>query len=220
MNVNTLRPQLRAYLLGAQWPRSYWFKLNTPPNQGFCAIDSRFQKWLQGLDCFCFKKVASARAGLSLNFRKLITLASNPTATNVKNIVYIVEDNLVQQKMLQVHFEEMLGNYTVRTFANPDDMFAHLNEKPFAIVLDHFFSDKRNVTGLDYLRDLKENHPNIPVIYYTSANDDAVRAEVEKIGVEQYIHKDSASLVRLRTALDVLHEKAKKKGFFKKLFGK
>ncbi|HEY3430244.1 MAG TPA: response regulator [Cyclobacteriaceae bacterium] len=138
----------------------------------------------------------------------------------MKNIVYIVEDNLVQQKMLQVHFEEMLGNYTVRTFANPDDMFAHLNEKPFAIVLDHFFSDKRNVTGLDYLRDLKENHPNIPVIYYTSANDDAVRAEVEKIGVEQYIHKDSASLVRLRTALDILHAKAKKKGFLKKLFGK
>ena len=150
----------------------------------------------------------------------MITLAPNPTATSVKNIVYIVEDNLVQQKMLQVHFEEMLGNYTVRTFANPDDMFAHLNEKPFAIVLDHFFSDKRNVTGLDYLRDLKENHPNIPVIYYTSANDDAVRAAVEKIGVEQYIHKDSASLVRLRTALDILHEKAKKKGFFKKLFGK
>ena len=150
----------------------------------------------------------------------MITLVLKTTATNVKNIVYIVEDNLVQQKMLQVHFEQMLGNYTVRTFSNPDDMFAHLNEKPFAIVLDHFFSDKRNVTGIDYLRDLKENHPKIPVIYYTSANDDAVRAEVMKIGVEQYIHKDSASLVRLRTALDVIHEKAKSKGFFKKIFGK
>jgi CheY-like chemotaxis protein len=150
----------------------------------------------------------------------LITLVLKPTAKNVKNIVYIVEDNLVQQKMLQVHFEQMLGNYTVRTFANPDDMFAHLNEKPFAIVLDHFFSDKRNVTGLDYLRDLKENHPNIPVIYYTSANDESIRKEVESIGVEQFIHKDSASLVRLRTALDVIHEKANKKGFFKKLFGK
>lgn len=143
-----------------------------------------------------------------------------PTAKNVKNIVYIVEDNLVQQKMLQVHFEQMLGNYTVRTFSNPDDMFAHLDEKPFAIVLDHFFSDKRNVTGIDYLRDLKENHPNIPVIYYTSSNDESIRTEVEKIGVEKFIHKDSASLVRLRTALDVIHEKASKKGFFKKLFGK
>jgi DNA-binding NtrC family response regulator len=138
----------------------------------------------------------------------------------MKNIVYIVEDNLVQQKMLQVHFEQMLENYTVRTFSNPDDMFAHLKEKPFAIVLDHFFADKKNRTGIDYLKDLKVNHPNIPVIYYTSANDDAIRAEVMKLGVEQYIHKDSASLVRLRTALDILHEKSNKKGFFKKMFSK
>ena len=149
----------------------------------------------------------------------MITLVLKPTGTNVKNIVYIVEDNLVQQKMLQVHFEQMLGDYTVRVFDNPDDMFAHLHEKPFAIVLDHFFSDKANITGLDYLRELKEKHPKIPVIYYTSANDDAIRAEVMHIGVEQYIHKDSASLVRLRTALDILHEKASKKGFFSKLFG-
>lgn len=138
----------------------------------------------------------------------------------MKNIVYIIEDNLVQQKMLQVHFEETLGNYTVRTFDNPDNMFEHLNEKPFAIVLDHFFANKKNLTGLDYLRELKQKHSNIPVIYYTSANDDTIREEVLKIGVEQYIHKDSASLVRLRTALDSLHEKAKNKGFFKKLFGK
>lgn len=121
--------------------------------------------------------------------------------------------------MLQVHFEEMLGNYTVRTFANPDDMFEHLHEKPFAIVLDHFFANKQNLTGLHYLKELKVKHPHIPVIYHTSANDEAIRAEVEKVGVEHFIHKDSASLVRLRTTLDKLHEKASNKGFFKKLFG-
>lgn len=144
----------------------------------------------------------------------------NLNPDTVKNIVYIVEDNLVQQKMLQVHFEEMLGNYTVRTFDNPENMFEHLHEKPFAIVLDHFFANKQNLTGLHYLKELKAKHPNISVIYYTSVSDEAIRNEVEKIGVEQFIHKDSASLVRLRTALDSLHEKAKNKGFFKKLFGK
>jgi hypothetical protein len=42
-----------------------------------------------------------------------------------------------------------------------------------------------------------------------------------KLGAEDYIHKDSASLVRLRTALDVLQEKqSKKKGFFSRIFGK
>lgn len=139
--------------------------------------------------------------------------------SSMKKLVYIVEDNPVQQKMLQVHFEQMLGSYTVRVFTNPDDMFAHIKEKPFAIVLDHFFADKKNKTGLDYLQELKEKHPSIPVIYYTSATDDSIRTAATKLGIEQFIFKDSASLVRLRTALDILHEKSNKKGFIKKLFG-
>lgn len=137
----------------------------------------------------------------------------------MKKLVFIVEDNPVQQKILQVHFEQMLGNYTVRVFSNPDTIFEHLNEKPFAIVLDHFF-DQASITGLDYLRELKEKHKDIPVIYYTTLIDQAIQKEVMKLGAEQFITKDSASLVRLRTALDVLHERTEKKGFLKKLFGK
>ena len=137
----------------------------------------------------------------------------------MKNLIFIVEDDLVQQKMLQMHFEAMLNNYQVKTFTNPDDLLSHLNEKPYAIVLDHFF-DKAANTGLHYLKTLKKNHSAIPVIYYTTLNDDKVRAEVMKLGAEDYIVKDSASLVRLRTTLDLLHEKKSKKGFWTKLFGK
>ena len=136
----------------------------------------------------------------------------------MKKLVFIVEDDLVQQKILQHHFEELLGNYTVKTFADPKDMFAHLNEKPFAIVLDHFFSNKSDKTGLDYLKELKKNHSSIPVLYYTTLNDENVRAKVIALGAEQYIVKDSASLVRLRTGLDLLS--TKKKGFLSKLFNK
>ena len=139
----------------------------------------------------------------------------------MNKLVFIVEDNPVQQKMLQVHFEQMLGNYSVRTFAKPEAMFAHLHEKPFAVVLDHFFPDDPGKTGLHYLRDLRKNYPSIPVIYYTTLDDDVVRGEVLSLGAEEYIVKNSASLVRLRTALDILHEKfSKKKGFLKKLFSK
>lgn len=136
----------------------------------------------------------------------------------MKKLVFIIEDDLVQQKMLQVHFEKMLGNYTARTFSNPEDMLQHLKEKPFAVVLDHFFSDEEGKTGLDYLRIMRKNHSGIPVIYYTTLEDESVRAEVMSLGAEQYILKDSASLVRLRAALDSLHEKESKKGFIKKLF--
>ncbi len=136
----------------------------------------------------------------------------------MKKLVFIIEDDLVQQKMLQVHFEEVLANYTARTFSNAEDMLAHLKEKPFAVVLDHFFGDNTGKTGLDYLRIMRKNHSSIPVIYYTTFDDEATRAEVMSLGAEQYILKNSASLVRLRAALDSLHEKESKKGFFGKLF--
>lgn len=137
----------------------------------------------------------------------------------MKKLVFIVEDNLVQQKLLQVHFEQMLGDYTVRTFVNPDEMFEHLDDKPFAVVLDHFFPDKKDKTGLDYLKSIRKSHPAIPIIYYTSLEDEKVKSEVLKLGAAEYIIKNSASLVRLRTALDVLHGRQQKKGFFKRLFG-
>jgi PleD family two-component response regulator len=136
----------------------------------------------------------------------------------MKKLVFIVEDNPVQQRLLQVHFEEKLGNYNVRSFSDPDELFTHLNEKPFAIVLDHFFLDKADKTGLDYLKELRKNHSSVPVIYYTSLEDPEIYDQVMNLGVEQYIIKNSASLVRLRTALDLIHEKNAKKGLFQKFF--
>ena len=137
----------------------------------------------------------------------------------MNKLVFIVEDNPADQKVLELHFEQNLSGYQVRTFSRPDEMMAHLNDKPFAIVLDHFFGNQSSKTGLQYLRELRKKYSSIPVIYYTTLDDDSVRGEVLALGAEQYIIKDSASLVRLRTALDVLVEKHKKRGFFKKLFG-
>lgn len=121
--------------------------------------------------------------------------------------------------MLKVHFEEALGNYEVKAFSNPEDLIGHLNEKPFAVVLDHFYGNGFAKTGLDYLKELKKKNSSIPVIYHTSSTDDSIRSEAMKLGAEQFIPKDSASLVRIRTTLDLLHEKNSKKGLLSKLFG-
>jgi CheY-like chemotaxis protein len=136
----------------------------------------------------------------------------------MKKLVFVVEDNPIQQKILQVHFEEMLGNYQVRTFLDPDDMLKSIQDKPFAIVLDHFFNDKKDRTGLDYLKEIKKKYKSLPVIYYTSLDDEKIKAEVFALGADEYIIKNSASLVRLRTALDVLH--TRKKSLLDKLLGK
>lgn len=139
--------------------------------------------------------------------------------TNKKKLVFVVEDNPMQQKMLQVHFEQILGDYDVQIFPSPEVLIKSLDQRPYAVVLDHFF-DGQSTTGLDYLAELRKNHKHIPVIYHTTLDDDAVRKKVMGLGAEMYIIKDSASMVRLRTALDGIQEKLDKKGFFSKLFSK
>lgn len=136
-----------------------------------------------------------------------------------KKIVFIAEDNLAQQKMLQVHFEQMLGAYEVRTFSDPKEMLKHLDAKPYAIVLDHFFEDKTK-TGLDYLAELRKTLRHVPVIYHTTLNDEKIRKRAMELGAVEYIVKDSASLVRLRTVLDILQKTEKKQGIFRRLFGR
>ncbi len=138
---------------------------------------------------------------------------------NPKKLVFVVEDNPVQQKLLRVHFEETLGDFEVRIFSKPDELMSHLGEKPYAVVLDHFFEGQKQ-TGLDYLTALRQHHKHIPVIYHTTLDDDSIRKQVMGLGAEMYIIKDSASLVRLRTALDNIKEKESKRGIFSKLFGR
>jgi PleD family two-component response regulator len=135
----------------------------------------------------------------------------------MKKLVFVVDDNLAQQKVLQIHLEQVLGDeYAVKTFTDPKDMFGHLSKKPYAIVLDHFFADDDPKTGLDYLKEVRKQNKSLPVIYYTSLEDKTIRDQVMKLGVEDYIIKNSASLVRLRTALDVLNEKKSKQGLLRR----
>ena len=136
----------------------------------------------------------------------------------MKDLVFIVEDNLVQQKVLKAHFEEVLGNYSVRTFLTPVDLINQLKAKPFAVVLDHFFAPDAE-TGLHYLIEVKKRYPKIPIIYHTTCDDNAVREQAMALGAEHYIIKDTASMVRLRTALDLIHGKTvKEKNYWRTWF--
>lgn len=138
----------------------------------------------------------------------------------MNDLVFIAENNIVQQKLLKVHFEEMPGNYVVRVFNHPGTLLAHLNEKPFVVILDHFFGDEMSKTGLEYLRVIKIRFPSTAVIYYTSEEDEDLHDTVMALGAEQYIIKNNASLVRLRTTLDALHDETARRraGFFQRFF--
>lgn len=128
----------------------------------------------------------------------------------MKKLVFVVEDDRVQQKLLHLHFEAMSGGYEVLLFTNPEVMMAELGRRPFVVLLDHFFDSLPERTGLDYLRDMRRRFPRLPIIYFTNSTDPDVHREAMKLGANYFIGKDPASLVRLRTALDTISQEPKR----------
>ncbi len=135
----------------------------------------------------------------------------------MEKLVYIVEDNEIQQRVLKKHFDENFKAYNIKAFTDPNDMLREIGMKPYAIILDHLY-DNCEHTGLHFLNQIKRFNKSIPIIYYTTINDEQLKNEVLKKGAFSFIEKNSASLVKLRTCLDDIQAKKENKSFWGRLF--
>lgn len=88
--------------------------------------------------------------------------------------------------------------------------------KPFAIIFDH-----ENMSAQNSLRDLKRlkrKMRGVAIIHMTKAA--SLKSESMKVGVYDFIEKNSAALVHLRTTLDRLKTQPSKTNWLTRLFGK
>lgn len=131
----------------------------------------------------------------------------------MKKKVFIVDDDLAYQTLIEQHLRAL--NCDVQSFSCGVDLLGALHQKPDLVVLDHELGESK--TGLDYLRDIKDTHPHTPVLFITGQQDIQSAIQAMKLGAFDYIVKDMASFVRLRTSLDKLSEKSG--GFWKRIFG-
>jgi DNA-binding NtrC family response regulator len=128
-------------------------------------------------------------------------------------VVCVIDDDSAFQKMMNQHLTSM--GFIVRSFFSGREL-EMINEKPFAILLDHYLDGEEN--GLDILKKLKSKMPKVPVIYMTSDRSHELKNNARKSGVFEYIEKSPASLVHLRTALDRIATGAHEKNWFQKIF--
>jgi two-component system nitrogen regulation response regulator NtrX len=82
---------------------------------------------------------------------------------------------------------------------------------PDVIILDHQLG-KDQEDGLELLRMVKREHPQIPVIYLSGQHDIAPVVQALKLGSIEYIEKNSGALVKLKSVIEELESKKKKKG--------
>ncbi|MBL7873251.1 MAG: response regulator [Cyclobacteriaceae bacterium] len=138
----------------------------------------------------------------------------------MKKLVFIIDDDPVYLNFMKGHFKQM-AEFETQVFLSGKDAIKALDEtKPYLIILDHLFLNDPDNTGLEYLKQIRKKASRVPVIYITAVNEQILRKQVAKKKVLDYILKDDAFLIHLRTAMDTLTDQPKKKGLLKKLFGK
>lgn len=95
----------------------------------------------------------------------------------------------------------------------------HLSEKPDVIILDHNLGT--GLQGLDVLRNIKYQNVATSVVYISAEEKASLVSDAYCLGSDEYIGKDTASLLRLKLRLekiaDVKHLNAVKAEKRKKL---
>lgn len=120
----------------------------------------------------------------------------------MKNIL-IIDDDIEFLNSLSKIFGD---DYNIETAKTPEEakkIFAPL--KYDIVLLDVCFDpDKGDRTGINILKEIKEQDPDIPVIIMTAYGDIDTAVESLKLGAEDYIQKGKFNLVDYKNKIELL----------------
>lgn len=107
--------------------------------------------------------------------------------------IFVVEDDDWYNRLL-VHTLSLNPDYVVSNFFNGKDCLDNLHETPDVITLDYRLPD---MTGLDILKRIKEEYPDIQVIMISEQGDIDTVVDLLKYGAYDYIVKSKDIKERL-----------------------
>ena len=112
--------------------------------------------------------------------------------------IWIVEDDFTYQEILKTYLS-VLG-HSATSFTNGEACLELLQEKPDVILLDHNLGDGMN--GVETLQKIKQECPDTHVIYISGEEKVSLVTDAYRYGSDEFITKDSASLLRLKLILE------------------
>lgn len=140
------------------------------------------------------------------------------------NLIYVIEDDLMQRQMLVDHLSKM-SHYTIREFGTGEECLKHMassTEKPGIVFLDYYLNsvvpDAKD--GLDILTELKNVSPHTDVVMLSSQDKISVAVDVMKYGAFDYIVKGESAFYRAEKAVYNIYRYGKLRsdaGMYRKL---
>ncbi len=129
---------------------------------------------------------------------------------NIK-LAFLVEDDPVYKEFVR-SFLTGFG-FLVVPFIDSRSCVEQLRLNPDLIVLDQRLSNGE--TGLNLLHQIRRKNRGVPVLMMSGHNDINVEMEAKNLDILDFIHKDSAAMVKLRSWVDHIRNmdmlKAKRK---------
>lgn len=124
----------------------------------------------------------------------------------VKIKVFLVDDDILLLKALQVDFESQ-GEYVVQTYKSGEECIENLTENPDVIVLDYHLDgfDKDAMNGIQTLDRIKLINPKIPVIILSSQDKIEVAVNCMHHKAFDYVVKSETAFMRIHKIITTNH---------------
>lgn len=106
-------------------------------------------------------------------------------------VVLYLDDDSEWTSLVKTYLENEQDCLSVRGVHNAEAALDILNTRPIDVVLSDF--EMPDINGLDFLDQVRPDHPNIPFILYTGHAGDELAGEAISRGATEYLQKTSDS---------------------------
>lgn len=115
-------------------------------------------------------------------------------------LIFVVEDSLVYKDLI-VGYLKSKNFQNIKTFKSGEEVLKMLDLKPDLIVLDYSFE---GISGLELMKKVKEDHPEIDFIFLSAQNDVEVAVKIMRMGAADYIIKNEKAPHNLLRSIEHL----------------
>ncbi len=128
-------------------------------------------------------------------------------------LIFVIQDNIVYKDLI-IGYLKSRKYQNIKTYKNGEECLNDIHLNPDLIVLDYTYS---GMTGLEFMKKVKEDHPDTEFIFLSGQNDVEVAVNIMKVGATDYIVKNEKAPFNLVRSIDHLMASSKqekvRKGF-------
>ncbi len=124
--------------------------------------------------------------------------------------IAIVDDDPAMTEMQKDFFERKFPGSSITSFDSGESAISGIYLEPDVIVLDYHLDsiNAEAMNGLMVLKKLKEQFPNVPIIFLSSQEKTEIAANTMKYGAYDYIVKNESTFHRLEIILNNIRGQA------------